>query len=131
VTFRVLMLFIGPIWAVCGVVMAISPPLDGRRGQASPAIGAAIAMLGVMMVVAALRSMRTPDRPARHARGEKSPADFRKAVVMGLAPPIFGGIVLWAGIADSLPAVISLGVIAVSAGAFAIPLLRDSLGSRR
>ena len=53
---RALFAFTGPLWIVCGVVIGLSPPIsDGRYARRMPLVGWAIAALGVLMLVKAIR----------------------------------------------------------------------------
>lgn len=126
-TFRVLAIVVAPFWMVGGLMMAMSPPLDGRRGQASPALGAVIVVFAVVMMAAGIRQMAAPrGRPPRHSRGERDTRAVRIFSVGGVVAVLIGGICLWSGIDEGNVALAGLGVITLSASGFAIPMVKDS-----
>jgi hypothetical protein len=113
-------------------VMAMSPPLEGCRGEASPALGAAIVVLAVVMMAVGIKQMvARRERQPRHSRGERDPRGIRVFGIGGAVTALMGGFCLWEGVNASTPALAGLGVITLSASAFAIPLVKDSLGVRK
>jgi small neutral amino acid transporter SnatA (MarC family) len=129
--------FVGPIWVLCGVVMATSPPLanavDASRrqnlGQYSQLFGVLIAVAGVYMAIRGLRGGGGggEGRVSRRTRAAWTPR--QRLIVGGVA--LFGvalaAVASWQAASTREPAMLSLVVFVLSICVILAPRAVDGL----
>ncbi len=115
---RVLFGITGPLWIVCGVVIGLSPPVsDGRYARGMPLVGWAIAALGALILVKAIReSDHWGEITWRGRPWERIKSIGLVAIVVAL-----GGWSLWQGISTWLPSALCIGVVLLSVVPMLLP----------
>jgi hypothetical protein len=128
---------LGAVWAACGVVIGLSPPLsETGRGSSSPFVGWVCAAFGAYVLISGFRRAADPPRDVttrtRHGSGREP--DRRTAwllpvawVGMGLAG--VGGI--WWGVAAHNVTIGAFGVLTASFVLAATPATLESVRSHR
>lgn len=124
---------LGAIWAVCGVVIGVSPPLsETGRGRSSPVLGWLIVAVAVFLIVSAFRRAADPagEHPA-HLRARRAVANRPVKTLLALAICLLMGVgSVWWGMSGHVPAQVAIGAIALTTCGYAAPLTLDMLRDR-
>jgi hypothetical protein len=108
----------GSLWIVCGVIIGLSRPVsDGRYARGMPLVGWAIAALGVLMLVKAIRESGR----LRDISWAGRPWERMKSVGLIAIVAALGAWSLWQGISAWLPSAFCTGLVLLSVVPMLLP----------